>query len=275
MTAMMKAVRIEEGSIMKLESALMHISAQGLTITDSPNGSSLDRVTGTDVMAALGVVQSRARFGLAAFLGKTGNSSEDRERAIAELTQYAMCKAPKHVGKVAGRRMARCMQILASLAYEDYSQSAGTSSTCHHCYGKGLVEIERGVVTYPGYIGMDGEKKVAPAMERQRVRELCQSCNGKGKIYKRCRNCKGTGKALDRVATKASGAPVIKNCERCGNKGFSRMPSSVAYRAITALLPKLTQSSWSRNWKPFYEALVAKCDIEEGVAAAEFQKITK
>lgn len=266
---------IEEGSIMKLESALMHFSAQGLTITDSPNGSNADRVTGNDVMTALGVVQSRARFGMAVFLGKTGISDEDRKRAIAELTQYAMRNAPKHVGKVAGRRMARCMQILASLAYEDYSQTAGASSTCHHCHGKGLVDNERGVVSYPGYIAIDGEEKVTPTTKRQRVRELCQTCNGKGKIYKRCRNCKGTGKTLDRAATKASGAPVIKNCKRCGSKGFSRMPSSVAYRAINALLPELTQSSWSRNWKPFYEALVAKCDIEEGMAAVEFQKITR
>ncbi|MFV8924353.1 antitermination protein, partial [Serratia fonticola] len=86
---------------------------------------------------------------------------------------------------------------------------------------------------------------------------------------------KGTGKALDREATKATGAPVIKDCERCNGNGFSRMPSTVAYGAITALLPELTQSSWSRNWKPFYEALVAKCDVEEGRAAEEFQKITK
>ncbi|VDZ56650.1 Replicative DNA helicase [Serratia odorifera] len=96
----------KEGSTMKLESALKHFSAQGLTITDAPNGTSADRVTGTDVMAALGMVEAKARFGMAAFLGKTGISSEDRERAIVELTQYAMKKAPKHVGKVAGRRMA-------------------------------------------------------------------------------------------------------------------------------------------------------------------------
>ncbi|WP_211130366.1 antitermination protein [Serratia surfactantfaciens] len=260
---------------MKLESALKHFSAQGLTITDAPNGTSADRITGTDVMAALGLAESKARFGMAAFLGKTGISSEDRERAIAELTQYAMRKAPKHVGKVAGRRMARCMQILAALAYEEYAHSAGASVTCHDCHGDGLVEVERDVVTYPGYVGMDGEEKIPPTTKRQVVRETCQTCNGKGKIHKRCRNCKGTGKALDRVATKASGAPVIKDCERCGGKGFSRMPSSVAYKAITALLPELTQSSWSRNWKPFYEALVAKCDIEEGVAASVFNKITK
>jgi hypothetical protein len=31
----------------------------GADITDTPNGTSADRVTGTDVMAALGVVQSK------------------------------------------------------------------------------------------------------------------------------------------------------------------------------------------------------------------------
>jgi len=250
---------------MRLEAALKHFSPQGLTMTDTSTCTSTDRVTGTDVMAALGMVEAKARFGMAAFLGKTGISSEDRERAIAELTLFAVKKAPKHVGKVAGRRMARCMQILAALAYEEYSHSAGASVTCHDCHGRGLVDVERDVVIYPGYIGMDGEEKIAPTTKRQVVRE----------INKRCRNCKGTGRALDREATKASGAPVIKDCERCAGKGFSRMPSSVAYRAITALLPDLNERTWRRNWKPFYEALVTQCEIEEGVAAAEFSKVTR
>ncbi|WP_129543388.1 antitermination protein [Serratia sp. 1D1416] len=260
---------------MKLESALKHFSAQGLVITDSPNGTSKDRVTGTDVMAALGLAESKARFGMAAFLGKTGISQEDKERAIIELAQYAKQKAPKHVGKVAGRRLAKCMEILAVFAYEEYSHSAGTGVTCHDCNGNGLIAVTRDVVKYPGYIGADGEEKIAPVVETQVVRELCTSCNGKGVRHKRCRNCKGTGKALDKEATKASGAPVVKDCERCGGKGFSRTPSSTAYKAITALLPELTQSSWSRNWKPFYEVLVDKCRREEDRAAAEFSKVTK
>ncbi|KFK98113.1 antitermination protein [Serratia sp. Ag1] len=260
---------------MKLEASLKHFSPQGLTITDTPNGTSAERLTGTDVMAALGVVQSKARFGMAAFLGKTGISDGDREQAIHALTQYAKQKAPKHVGKVAGRKMAQCMVILATMAYEEYSHSAAGSRECQHCNGKGLLPVYRDIVKYPGYVGADGEEKIPPRTEKELVQEFCQHCNGKGVIAKRCRNCKGTGKAIDRDATKASGAPVIKDCERCNGKGFSRMPSSVAYGAITALLPELTQSSWSRNWKPFYEALVAKCDIEEGRAAAEFQKVTK
>lgn len=260
---------------MKIESALKYFNPKSMHINDTSRNTSPDALNGTDMMGALGYCQSKAQFGMAAFLGKAGISEEDKHKAITELAQHAMRKAPKHVGKVAGRRMARCMQILAVLAYEEYAHSASASVTCHACSGEGLVVVERDIVTYPGYIGMDGEEKIAPTTKRQVVRELCQTCNGKGEIHKRCRNCKGTGKAIDREATKAGGAPVIKDCERCGGKGVSRMPSSVAYKAITALLPELTQSSWSRNWKPFYEALVVKCDIEEGVAAAEFHKITK
>ncbi|EIS4728811.1 antitermination protein, partial [Salmonella enterica] len=57
---------------MKLESALKHFSPQGMHISDSVKGTSPDRLTGTDVMAAIGTTSSRARFGLAAFFGKTG-----------------------------------------------------------------------------------------------------------------------------------------------------------------------------------------------------------
>ena len=260
---------------MRLEASLKHFSAQGLTITDTPNGTSADRVTGTDVMAALGVVQSKARFGMAAFLGKTGISDGDREQAIQALTQYAKRKAPKHVGKVAGRKMARCMVILATMAYEEYSHSASATVTCHNCKGKGLVEAWKDVKVYPGYVGADGEEKIPPTIKRQLVHEYCQPCKGKGEIHKRCRNCKGTGKALDRDATKTTGAPVIKDCERCNGNGFSRMPSTVAYRAIVALIPDLNERTWRRNWKPFYESLVSKCEIEEGTAAVEFSRVTR
>lgn len=260
---------------MRLEAALKHFSPQGLAITDSSSCTSGDRITGTDVMAALGVTQSKARFGMAAFLGKTGISNEDRDKAIQVLTQYAMRQAPKHVGKVTGRKMAICMHTLAALAYEEYSHSAGASVTCHHCHGKGLLESWQDVKTYPGYIGADGEEKIPPTIKRQIVHAYCQPCKGKGKIHKRCRNCKGTGKALDREATKANGIPVIKDCERCNGNGFSRMPSSVAYRAIVRLIPDLHERTWRRNWKPFYESLVAKCEVEESIADGEFSRITR
>lgn len=106
------------------------------------------------------------------------------------------------------------------------------------------------------------------------MEELCIPCNGKGQIAHSCR-CKGRGKVLDEAQTKLQGVPVFKDCPRCAGKGFNRVPSSVAYNAIKHLVPDLTQSSWSRNWKPFYEKLAGKCFIEESEAEQAFSKSIK
>ncbi|EGB1239898.1 antitermination protein, partial [Salmonella enterica] len=54
---------------MKLESSLKHFSPQGMHISDDVKDTSPDRITGTDVMVAIGATCSRARFGLAVFFG--------------------------------------------------------------------------------------------------------------------------------------------------------------------------------------------------------------
>ncbi|STJ53548.1 late gene regulator [Escherichia coli] len=70
---------------MKLEASLKHFSPQGMHISDDVKGTSPDRITGTDVMAAIGTTSSRARFGLAAFFGKTGISKSDELLAVQAL----------------------------------------------------------------------------------------------------------------------------------------------------------------------------------------------
>ncbi|EMH95434.1 hypothetical protein KPRYC492_27565 [Klebsiella pneumoniae RYC492] len=49
---------------MKLEASLKHFSPQGMHISDDVKSTSPNRLTGTDVMAAIGTTSSRARFGL-------------------------------------------------------------------------------------------------------------------------------------------------------------------------------------------------------------------
>ncbi|PQQ23680.1 antitermination protein [Photorhabdus hindustanensis] len=254
---------------MKLESALKHFSPKGLVVNSSPKCTSTDRITGTDVMAALGMAESKAAFGMAAFLGKHGVSNEDTIRTVEQLTLYAKRQVPKLITKAGGRQLGKCLVILAKMAFEEYSRSAATTTSCAHCNGRGLTSVRRDVIKYAGY-----KDVIEQRVETEWVDELCSPCNGKGIVSSRCR-CNGAGKVVDREATKATGAPVIKICERCSGRGYSRVPSSVAYTAIKALLPELTQSSWSRNWKPFYEKLVAKCDIEESRAASEFSKVTR
>lgn len=94
---------------MKLEASLKHFSPQGMHISDDVKSTSPNRLTGTDVMAAIGTTSSRARFGLAAFLGKAGISKTDEQLAIQALAQFAIKNAPKNVRKAAGDKLAACM----------------------------------------------------------------------------------------------------------------------------------------------------------------------
>lgn len=258
---------------MKLEAALKHFSPQGMHISDDVKGTSPDRLTGTDVMAAIGTTSSRARFGLAAFFGKAGISKTDEQLAVQALARYAMKSAQKNVRKAAGSELGWCMQVLAQFAFAEYSRSAATSVMCHTCNGSGLISQYEDVVKYPGLFNHDGDEIVATDIKRELVKRLCIVCDGKGEIKARCR-CGGKGEVLDRKATSERGAPVFKTCERCSGNGFSAISSATVHRAILKRLPDLHQSSWSRNWKPFYEMLVDTLRQGEHHAAVEFEKAT-
>ncbi|HCH9280793.1 TPA: antitermination protein [Salmonella enterica] len=258
---------------MKLESSLKHFSPQGMHISDDVKGTSPDRLTGTDVMAAIGTTSSRARFGLAAFFGKAGISKTDEQQAVQALARHAMDTAPKNVRKAAGGEFGWCMLVLAQFAFAEYSRSAATSVTCHTCKGSGLTSQYEDVIKHPGVFNSDGMEIVPPKIKHELVRRACVACNGKGELLARCR-CGGKGEVLDRIATKERGVPVFKTCERCGGEGYSRVSSATVHRAILQRLPDLHQSSWSRNWKPFYEMLVDVLYKGERQAASEFEKAT-
>lgn len=269
---------------MKLESALKHFSPQGMHISDDVKSTSPNRLNGTDVMTGIGVTSSRARFGLAAFFGKAGISKTDEQLAVQALARHALETAPKNVRKAAGKALGRCCLILAQFAFAEYSRSAATTGACRVCNGNGKIETTTTdrKVTYPWGKAPYWAKRsraVRPS-DWEKWTEVtaissarCEACDGKGIINARCR-CGGSGEVLDRQATKESGAPVYKTCERCSGNGFTSVKSANAHRAIQMHIPDLHQSSWSRNWKPFYEGLVDMLHKGERQAAAEFEKAT-
>ncbi|MEG5690092.1 antitermination protein [Enterobacter kobei] len=258
---------------MKLEASLKHFSPQGMHISDDVKGTSPGRLTGTDVMAAIGTTSSRARFGLAAFFGKAGVSKTDEQLAVQALAQFAIKNAPKNVRKASGDALGACMLTVAQFAFAEYSRSAATSVACHNCGGTGFIAQHEDVIKHPGIFNADGAEVVAPWISNELVKRVCGTCGGKKVILARCR-CGGKGEVLDRKATKDRGAPVFKTCERCSGNGFSAISSATVHRAILKRLPDLHQSSWSRNWKPFYEMLVDTLRQGEHHAAVEFEKAT-
>lgn len=260
---------------MKLESALKQFYPKSPMITDTPNCTDPDRMKGMDTAGALGMTEHRAKFGMSAFFAKNDVSEEDKFSTVEQLTQYALKVTPKLVAKSAGNKLGYCLVILAKMAFEDYACSAGSVCECSACAGKGLIYSHKDVVKYQGKTSIDGTVVIESWSEKEKVGELCKTCNGKGKLTYRCR-CKGRGKVLDEKQMELQGGvPVFKDCPRCTGRGYKRMPSSVAYQAIKHIVPELTQPTWSRNWKPFYEKLISKCFLEESSAEVVFNKITK
>lgn len=272
---------------MNLETILKHFSPKGLSISDSSRATASDALNITDIMAALGMTQSGAEFGLRLFLAKAGISQQDKTIAVGMLTQYAKQHAPKHIGKVAGRRMAECLRIMAKMAFEDYARSAAATSDCPCCSGTGFLKEKRTfrnqlaidrreyLDALPGNLGLLYRDEMKSKTEGEEIVDvICQPCKGKGFISSRCR-CNGTGKVVDREKSILMGLPVEKECPRCHGVGYSRLPASVAHRAVKALLPDLPERTWNNSWKPFYEKLITKCFIEESAAESEFKKVTQ
>ncbi|MBD1227691.1 antitermination protein [Xenorhabdus griffiniae] len=259
---------------MKLESALKHFHPKSPNFSDSSSSTAPGRMKGMDTAAALGMTESQAKFGMTAFFAKNEVSNEDKFSTVEELTRYARRTVPKLISKAAGNKLGQCLVILARMAFEDYSRSAASTCQCQECQGKGLIYSKKEVVKHPGIIRTDGTVVLEPWIEKERVDELCQKCNGKGTLSNRCR-CKGRGMVVDEEQTALQGVPVHKICPRCSGRGYSKVPSSVAYTAIRAYLPELNERTWRRNWKPFYQKLVEKCYTEEKQAEAAFEAVTK
>lgn len=267
-------LRKYKGSVMKFENILRNFSPKSFSLDEFTHSTSPSKMTNSDIMAAMGMIERQAKFGLLAFLAKNDISEQDKFTTIEELTLYALKIAPKLVRKAAGNKLDHCVLLLARMAFEDYARSAGTIRICPNCCGKGLIDNIKSAVKVPEIITFNSNKSIEPNIHHESASKLCQRCNGKGITTYRCR-CKGRGKIVDKKQTLEQGVGVMKNCPYCAGRGYKRIPSAVAFNMIKHLIPELTQSSWSRNWKLFYQKLVDKCYIEEAIAEQAFSKVTE
>ncbi|EEZ5203709.1 helix-turn-helix domain-containing protein [Escherichia coli] len=135
--------------------------------------------------------------------------------------------------------------------------------------------IEAGVSgKYRGVAKIEGntKAKVLQVLATFAYADYCRSAATPGA---RCRDCHGTGRVVDIAKTEQWGRVVEKECGRCKGVGYSRMPASAAYRAVTMLIPNLTQPTWSRTVKPLYDALVVQCHKEESIADNILNAVTR
>lgn len=255
---------------MNIESTVKFHSPKPTQISDSPRATASDALTNTDVMCALGMVQSRAPLGFAAFNGKMNISENDKKRSVQLLTQYGL----KHCDKIAALRKldmnikVKVVQTLAKFAYKDYCRSAAGTEQCECCKGAGVIRAKAMVMKHAGC------GKTQPKYAEEVTHTLCQKCNGKGEVSVACCKCNGRGEAVNREETERQGVPVKHTCKQCSGRGYERIPAQKAFRAICAHTDAISATVWDKAIKPFYEQLTTELLSSEEGANRELAKIT-
>ncbi|MDN0106719.1 antitermination protein [Yersinia rochesterensis] len=274
---------------MRLESITKHFFAKSTMISDSPRATASDSLTGTDIMAALGLADLKSGFGLELFLAKQGISNP--HRAVKSLTQYALKESVKYkaISKLDEDIKQSVVQTLARYAFADYARSAASVRECECCKGEGFIAAEVFTTkSHTPFVAQDvmrtaikwGVKDVIPAEYevhrdlREKVKLLCKPCGGKGVVSNSCR-CNGKGTVVDKEKSEQQGIPIYKACGKCSGRGYSRLKFADVYEAVREHLPELASSTCYESFKPFYELLVTKCLTEEGVADSMLAKVTR
>ena len=255
---------------MNLESAIKFHSPKSPNYTATTPATASEALTGTEVMAAMGMAQSRAEMGYSAFLGKMGISKHDSDRAITLLTQHALktCDRVAALRKLGSDNKPAVMQVLATYAYLDYCRSAASVKSCECCSGAGFIDAE--VFTMKSPLAGGIKRNV-----REVVRVRCKPCEGRGLVSTACIKCRGRGEALDRAETERQGVPVKRSCKQCSGRGYERLPAAEAYRALCAVTDAITSTVWDRAVKPFYESLSVHLEKEESYADRMLGAVTR
>lgn len=273
---------------MRLESIPKYFAPKSPTFSDSPRATASDSLTGTDVMAAFGMCQAQAEFGLDLFLAKQGISSP--ERALERLKEYAIKAAGAHkaIRKHSEEIQHRAIGVMVAFAFQDYSRSAASVRTCECCKGEGFIEAEvfsnkthtpfaaKEFVRASIKMGVEGFKPSEYDVRRElreQVKLICPTCKGKKVISNACR-CHGRGKVLDKKLSDKTGIPVMKDCDKCSGRGYARLPAEQVRKALALEGLEIAETTWRRDYKPFYEQLVTQCHKEESIADSMLAAVT-
>ncbi|MBE5254534.1 antitermination protein [Mixta mediterraneensis] len=268
---------------MGLEATLKYHFPKGQSFSGIAPNTSPDTLTGTDYIASMGMTQSRAPLGYAAFMGKVGVSENDAARAVSLLTEYALqsCDKVAALRKLDTDIKPAVMQTLATYAYMDYCQSASSKKPCKSCNTTGFIDAEVFTTKATMVRLPEWAREVTPTRTLEKYRDvkevqrvLCPECKGKRVVSSACRDCNGRCQALDRKQTELQGVPVYRDCKQCGGRGYERIPAAEAFRAICGITDAISVATWDRSGKPFYDQLIGKLEIEESWANAALNKVT-
>jgi len=258
---------------MELEASLKHFSPQGMHISDDVKGTSPDRITGNRCFWRPLVPPAAERVWSGSLLWEDRDQQKVMSNWLYRLWRVTQWNQRHgNVRKGSSRRvLAGACWCLAQFAFAEYSRSAETSVTCSQLqwyradnkragspvrfrtpWGKAPYWASRSRAVRPS----DWEQwtdvtEIVPA--------VCDACEGKGTIRPRL-SVVGVKEKFSTEKPQASSARrCLKPASAAAENGFSAVPSTAAYKVILKRVPDLHVRTWTRNWKPFLEALVSIC----------------
>lgn len=93
------------------------------------------------------------------------------------------------------------------------------------------------------------------------LEDYCRTADTPGAKCK----CGGRCEVQDMKESKRQGCPVMKPCPRCKGTGLKPLMHSRVHHALLRVI-SVSQPTYSRRWKPFYDALVSWCYQQENAA---------
>lgn len=277
---------------MRLESIPKYFAPKSPTFSDSPRATASDALTGTDLMAAVGMCQAQAELGMSAFLGKMGVSDADKVKAVLLLAGKGIVESVRvaPLRKLQDDIRANVILVMSVFAFLDYSRSAASVEACDACCDGFIVErkfvmnkLAHAHDTVASFVRGDLPASIQPMEGREMLvkhtyyevtKKVCKKCNGKKVISTACRDCSGRCEAIDREETERQGVPVKRACKRCGGRGYERIPASRAFEAVQQVTDDISPATWDKTVKPFYDGLIRTLEREENHAELALQRVT-
>ncbi|WP_234262567.1 antitermination protein Q [Klebsiella aerogenes] len=154
-----------------------------------------------------------------------------------------------------------------ALIYAKYTKDRGAAEIARNVLEKYAAGI-RGKYLVPG----GDDARAITAAVRLLVgfvlEDYCRTADTPGAKCK----CGGRCEVQDMKASKWQGCPVMKPCPRCKGTGLKPLTHTPVHHALMKVLP-MSQPTYSRRWKPLYDALLSWCYQQESTAERYYNDV--
>ncbi|WP_162379822.1 antitermination protein [Citrobacter sp. NCU1] len=177
----------------------------------------------------------------------------------------------EYQGRATGSSHLTRVDVIAAMGMAQAHQPAGMALiTAKYIKGGGamrtaLLGLEKHAQAIRGkYLGKDAGKSITQAVALLAAYVLEDYSRTADTPGAKCL-CGGRCEVQDMKESKRQGCPVMKPCSRCKGTGLRPLTQSRVHHALLRYV-QVSQPTYSRRWKPFYDELVSWCYQQESAA---------